>query len=89
VTDDLEIQADSDSDDSDDGVYNGGSKRVEVKQRVWWLVKAFMWFSALFFPTSVLSDYGFLSGRSSANALSVDHESGLPSIMRIEFRLTG
>jgi len=86
VTDDLETQADS---DSDDGVYNGGSKRLAVKQRIWWLAKTFMWFSALFFPISVLSDHGFLLRRPSANALSVDHESGLPSIGRIEFRLTG
>ena len=89
MTDDLETQADSDSDDSDDGVYNGGSKRLAVKQRIWWLAKSFIWFSALFFPTSVLCDYGFLSRRPSANALSVDYESGLPSIRRIEFQLTG
>ena len=80
---DLENQADSDSDDSDDGVYNSNG-RLAVKQRIWWLVRAFMWFSALFFPISMLNDYGFLSPRPPANSFSADYESGLPSIRRIE-----
>jgi hypothetical protein len=89
LTDDLENQANFDSDDSDDGVYNDGSKRPVVKQRIWWLARAFMWFSALFFPISVLGDYGFLSRRPSAGASGVDYELGLPSIRRVEFQLIG
>ena len=89
MTDDLENQAGSDSDDSDDGVYNGGNRRIAVKQRIWWLARVLMWFSALFFPISVLSDYVFLSRRPSANAFKMDYESGLPSIGRIEPQLTG
>ena len=72
VTDDLEKQADSDSDDEPDG----DSKQIAVKQRFWWLVRAFVWFSALFFPISVLGDYGFLSRRPSVNSFSGDYESG-------------
>ena len=89
VTDDLENQADCDSDDSDDEVYNGGNRKLVVKQRIWWLVRAFMWFSALFFPISALGDYGLISRYPSANMFSVGHESGLPSVKRTEPQLTG
>ena len=89
MADDLENQADFDSDRSDDGVYNSDSRQLTVKQRIWWLVRVFMWFSALFFPISVLSDYGFLSRRPSGNAFGVDYESGLPHVRRIELQLTG
>lgn len=77
ITDDLEKQADSDSDDSDDGISDDNSRRLVLTERIWWLVRVFVWFSALFFPISVLGDYGLLSYRRSANAFSVDYGSGL------------
>ena len=75
VTDDLEKQTGSDPDDSD-GEAGEDNKQSVAKQRFWWLVRAFVWFSVLFFPISVLGDYGFLSRRPSANPLSRDYESG-------------
>ena len=74
---DLEKQAGSDSDDPDDEVYDDDKRQPAVKQRFWWLVRTFVWFSALFFPISVLGDYGFLSHRRPANPLNGDYESGL------------
>jgi len=76
VTDDLEKQADSDSEDSGGGVDDDDNKQLAVKQRLWWLVRAFVWVSALFFPISVLGDYGLLSRRPSVNPSSGDYESG-------------
>jgi len=90
VTDDLEKQADSDSEDSGDVVDgDDNNKQLAVKQRFWWLVRAFVWFSALFFPISVLGDYGFLSRSPSVNPLSGDYESGPHDRRRIESRLNG
>jgi len=74
---DLEKQTGSDSDDPDDEVYGGDKRQPVVKQRFWWLARTFVWFSALFFPISVLGDYGFLSHRQSVNSLTGDSESGL------------
>jgi hypothetical protein len=76
VTDDLEKQADPDSDDSDDEVDDDDNRQSRVKRRFWWLVRAFVWFSALFFPISVLGDYGFLSRRPSVNPVSGNYELG-------------
>ncbi|KAF9648583.1 hypothetical protein BDM02DRAFT_2228339 [Thelephora ganbajun] len=85
ITDDLEKQADSDSDDSDDEVDGDDNRQIAVKQRFWWLVKVFMWFSALFFPISVLGEHGFLSRRPSLNPLSGDYKSGyIPSLWENE-----
>ena len=78
VTDDLEKQIDPDPGDSDEVDGDDGGQTV-VRQRFWWLARAFVWFSALFFPISVLGDYGFLSSRPSVNRFSGDHESGLHS----------
>ena len=82
VAGDLENQADSGSDDFDDGVHNGDNRQLTVKQRIWWLMRVFVWFSALFFPISLLGNYGFLSRRPSVNTFSVDYEPGLLSIGR-------
>ena len=73
VTADLEKQADSDSDNEVSGDDN---RQTAVKHRFWWLVMAFVLFSALFFPISVLGDYGFLPPRPSVNPFSGDYESG-------------
>ena len=75
VTDDLEKQADSDSGDEVDG--DGDSGKIVVKQRFWWLVRAFVWFSALFFPISALGDYRLISRRPSVDLSSGDNEPGL------------
>ena len=74
VTDDLEKQADSDIYDKVDG--DDDSKQIVVKQRFWWLMRAFVWFSALFFPISALGDQGFLSRRPSADLFSDNNEQG-------------
>ena len=73
VTDDLEKQADPDSDDE---IYDEDTKQTAVKQRFWWLARAFVWFSVLFFPISVLGDYGFLSRRPPVNPSGGDYEPG-------------
>ena len=82
VAGDLENQADPDSDDPEDGAHNGVKKRIAVKQRVWWFMRVFIWFSTLFFPISLLGDYGFLSPYPLTNAFSVDYESGLLSFSK-------
>ena len=76
MTDDLEKQADSDSDDGVDG--DDDSRKVAVERRFRWVVMAFVWFSALdlFFPTSALGDHGFLSRRPSVPLFSGDNEPG-------------
>lgn len=74
VTEDLEKQYDLDPSDSDDGIDN--NKQLMVKRRFVWLARAFIWFSALFFPISVLGNCGTLLRRPSVNRFSGDHESG-------------
>ena len=85
VTNDLENQADSDSDDSD----NGDIRRFAVTQRIWWLARVFIWFSAILFPISALGDFGLLSRRPPKNSLGVDYDSGPPYFRRTKLRLTG
>lgn len=58
MTDDLEKQANSDSDDEVDG--DDKSRKIVAEQRFWWFIRSFVWFSALFFPISALSEYGLL-----------------------------
>ena len=88
MTDDLENQADPNPNCSDDRVYNNANRQLAVKERIWWLMRAFMSYSTRFFPISVLSDYGFLSCCPSGNAFGIDYESNLPYIRRIELQLT-
>jgi len=74
---DLEKQAGSDLGDRYNEVYDDDKRQPVVKQRFWWLARTFVWFSALFFPISVLGNYGFLSHRQSVNSLTGYSESGL------------
>ena len=76
ATEDLEKHAEPDPDHSDDEVEDGYNKQTVEKWRFFWLVKAFVWFSTLFFPISVFRDSGLLSRRSSVNPPGGDHESG-------------
>jgi hypothetical protein len=75
VVQDLEKQADNNSDCSDDGL-SDDVRQTSPKQRFLWLVRTFVWFSALFFPISALGNYGFLSRRQSVNPMSGGYESG-------------
>jgi len=81
VTDDLEKQADSDTDEEIDG--DDDNRQIAVKQRFWSFVRAFVWFSALFFPVSALGDYGFLSRRPSVDHISDSDEPGLRSCQKV------
>ena len=82
VVQDIEKQANHDSDGSDDGP-DDDVRQIAPKQRVLWLVRTFVWFSALFFPISVLGNYGLLSRRQPANPLSEGYESGPPECRKI------
>ena len=75
VTEDLEKQDDLDPGDSDDRMDNDDNKQLVVKRRFVWLARAFIWFSALFFPISVLGNHGVLR-RPSVNRFGRDHEPG-------------
>jgi len=87
VTDDLEKQANSDTDDEADG--DDDSRQIVVKRRFWWLMRAFVWFSALFFPISALGDHGFLSRRPSVDPFSGDNEPGLHCCRRGQISADG
>jgi len=87
VTDDLEKQANPNTDDEVDG--DDDNRQIVVENRFWWLVRAFVWFSALFFPISALGDYGFLLRHPSVDPFSGDNEPGLHLVRGIEFQLMG
>ena len=76
VTEDLEKQDGPDPEDCDDGMYDGDNRQLAVKRRFLWLLRAFMWFSALFFPISVIGNYGIFLRRPSVNRFGGDHELG-------------
>lgn len=76
VTEDLEKQTEPDPDESDDEAENGFNRRTTAKLSFFWLLKAFVWFSTLFFPISVVRDSGFFSRRALAHPLSEGNETG-------------
>ena len=77
ATGDLEKQTDPDPDDSDDEADDDDkTSQSAAKQRLFWLVKVFVSFSALFFPISVYRDSGVFSPRQSVKPLGEDYQSG-------------
>jgi hypothetical protein len=76
ATEDLEKKAEPESDDSGDQAENEHDKQTTAKRRLFWLVKAFVWFSALFFPISVFRRSGFILPRPSVNPPGGDYEPG-------------
>ena len=76
VTEDLEKQDGLGPEDCCDEMYNDGNRQLAVKRRFLWLARALVWFSALFFPISVLGNYGIFLRRPSVNQLGGDYELG-------------
>ena len=76
TTEDLEKQAKSEPDDTDDQAGNNYNRQTAAKQWLFSLVKAFVWFSAFFFPISVFHRSGFFSPRPPVNSLGRDFEPG-------------
>ena len=87
VTDDLEKQVDSDSDDEVDD--DDDSRKIAVEERFWLLLRVFVRFSALLFPILALADFGFLSRRPSADLFSGDNNTGLYCCQRIRVPADG
>jgi hypothetical protein len=76
VTEDIQKQAAKGSHDPNDGIDDDDNRQTAIKQRFLWLARAFVWFSVLYFPISVLGNHGFFLRRTSVNQLGGDHESG-------------
>ena len=77
VAEDLEKLAEPDSDCSDDDVNGDDNRKTAIKQRFLWLAKAFVWFSVLYFPISLLGNNGFFPRRLSPRPSAGGYESGL------------